>query len=118
MISTVPIAGAAVASTTTPAATPVNAPNTAPNTPPVNPVALALLRQVLGHFSDASPEQVVPEAELASLQVDSLTLAEMLFALEDQIGVTLDEPSVRPQTVADILHLIEPHLASIQARAA
>lgn len=102
MMSTLPPVGAAVA--------PISA--------PTNPAALALLRQVLGHFSDATPEQVVPEADLASLQVDSLTLAEMLFALEDQIGVTLDEPAVRPQTVADILCLIQPHLDMIQARAA
>lgn len=116
MISTLPTAGAAVAVAT---ATTATSTSTNPaSTTPVNPVALALLRQVLGHFSDATPEQVVPEADLASLQVDSLTLAEMLFALEDQIGVTLDEPSVRPHTVADILCLIEPHLASIQARAA
>jgi acyl carrier protein len=80
--------------------------------------ALDLLRQVLVHFSDALPEQVVPEAELSALQVDSLTLAEMLFELEDCIGVTLDEPAERPQTVADILQLIEPHLALLQRQAA
>lgn len=73
--------------------------------------ALDLLRQVLAHFSDAPPEQVVPEAELDSLQVDSLTLAEMLFALEDRIGVPMAEPAERPKTVADLLRLIEPHLA-------
>ena len=73
---------------------------------------------MLGQFSDATAGQVVPEASLASLQVDSLTLAEMLFALEDQIGVALAEPTERPQTVADILCLIEPHLALLQARAA
>ena len=115
MISTLPTVGATPVA---PTSAPTGAPTGVPTSAPTNPVALALLRQVLGHFSDATPEQVVPEAHLASLQVDSLTLAEMLFALEDRIGVTLDEPSVRPQTVADILRLIKPHLASIQARAA
>jgi len=80
--------------------------------------ALNLLHQVLGHFTDAAPEQIVPEAALTDLQVDSLTLAEMLFELEDRLGVTLPEPAVRPQTVADVLGLIEPYLAQISARAA
>ena len=80
--------------------------------------ALDLLRQVLGQFSDAPPEQIVPEAELSSLQVDSLTLAEMLFELEDRIGVTMAEPASPPRTVADMLVLIEPYMDQIRAKAA
>lgn len=80
--------------------------------------SLDLLRQVLAHFTDATPEQIVPEAELASLQVDSLTLAEMLFELEDRIGVPMAEPTERPQTVADVLRLIEPYMDQIRAKAA
>lgn len=80
--------------------------------------ALDLLRQVLSHFTDVPPEQIVPEAELAALQVDSLTLAEMLFELEDRIGVTMTEPAERPTRVADILVLIEPHLDLIRAKVA
>ena len=85
---------------------------------PLGATALDLLRQVLCHFSDALPEQIVPEADLVSLQVDSLTLAEMLFELEDRIGVPMAEPTEKPQTVADILRLIEPHLDLIRARTA
>lgn len=81
---------------------------------PADAAALDLLRQVLGHLTDATPEQIVPEAELASLQIDSLTLAEMLFALEDRLGVTVIEPTERPQTVADVLRLIAPQLAQLQ----
>jgi acyl carrier protein len=80
--------------------------------------ALGLLRQVLGQFTDAPAEQIVPEAELASLQVDSLTLAEMLFELEDRLGVTMAEPASPPRTVADMLALIEPYLDTIRAKAA
>ena len=81
---------------------------------PADAAALDLLRQVLGHLTDATPEQIVPEAELASLQIDSLTLAELLFALEDRLGVTVVEPSERPQTVADVLRMIAPQLAQLQ----
>lgn len=85
---------------------------------PADAAALDLLRQVLGHLTDAPPEQIVPEAELASLQIDSLALAEMLFALEDRLGVTVIEPNERPQTVADVLRLIAPQLAQLQPGAA
>lgn len=78
--------------------------------------ALALLRQVLAQFSDVPPEQVVPEAELASLQVDSLTAAEMLFELEDRLGASIADPGAPPRTVADVLALVEPHF--LQRRAA
>jgi len=85
---------------------------------PDTTTALDMLRQVLGQFTDAPLDQLTPETELASLQVDSLTLAEMLFALEDRIGVTMDEPKEPPKLVSDVLTLIEPHLDTIRAKAA
>ena len=80
--------------------------------------ALDLVRQVLGHYSDAPVDSIVPEAELAALQVDSLTLAELLFELEDRIGVTIAEPAERPTSIADILVLVEPHMDLIRAKSA
>lgn len=80
--------------------------------------ALDLLRQVLAQFSDVPAEQVVPEAELASLQVDSLTAAEMLFELEDRLGASIADPGAPPRTVADVLALVEPHLPRQTTRAA
>lgn len=53
------------------------------------------------------PDAVTLEATLDTLEIDSLTLAECLFYLEDS-GVTVREPTSRPQTVADLVALIEP----------
>jgi acyl carrier protein len=86
--------------------------------PATTMTALELIRQVLAHYSDAPVEQIVPEAELASLQVDSLTLAEMLFELEDRLGVTISEETEPPKLVSDMMRLIEPHMALIRAKAA
>ena len=83
---------------------------------PSSPTALDVLRRVLGHYSDAAPEQIVAEAELSALQVDSLTLAELLFELEDLVGAPMAEPTERPTHVSDLLRLIEPHLAAIASR--
>ena len=79
--------------------------------------ALDVLRRILGRYSDVAPEQVVPEAELSALQVDSLTLAELLFELEDLVGTPMADPAARPTHVSDLLLLIEPHLAAIASRA-
>lgn len=79
--------------------------------------ALSLIRQVIGEYSDADPETVVPESELDALNIDSLTLAEMLFALEDQLGVTMPEPTERPRTVGDLIRLLEPYADVIRAKA-
>lgn len=78
--------------------------------------ALDVLRRILGRYSDVAPEQVVPEAELSALQVDSLTLAELLFELEDLVGTPMADPATLPTHVSDLLLLIEPHLAAIASR--
>ncbi len=77
---------------------------------------LALIRQVIAEYSDAVPEDVVPEAELDALNIDSLTLAEMLFALEDKLGVTMAEPAERPKRVSDLMKLLEPYADLIRAK--
>ena len=78
--------------------------------------SLSLIRQVMGKYCDAPPESLVPEATLADLNVDSLALAEMLFALEDAVGTAIAEPPERPQTVADMQRLVEPFMGTLAAR--
>lgn len=75
--------------------------------------SLSLIRQVIGKYCDAPPDAVVPEATLADLNVDSLSLAEMLFALEDKLGISIEEPAERPQTVADLQRIVEPHIGQL-----
>lgn len=79
--------------------------------------SLALIRQVVGKYCDAPPEKVVPEATLEELNVDSLSLAEMLFALEDTVGSSIAEPTERPRTIADLQRLVEPFMAALAAKA-
>lgn len=80
--------------------------------------SLTLIRQVISKYCDAPAEAVVPEATLADLDVDSLSLAEMLFALEDTLGTSIAEPTQRPQTVADLMKLIEPFMDVLARKAA
>lgn len=77
--------------------------------------SLALIRQFIVEYTDAAPTDISLDADLVSLGVDSLTLAEMLFALEDKLGVTMAEPTDRPKRVADLVSLIEPYADEIRA---
>lgn len=79
---------------------------------------LGLIRQVITKYTDAAPEAVLPEASLADLEVDSLSLAEMLFALEDTLGKPIAEPTQRPQTVADLIRLVEPYMGELAGKTA
>jgi acyl carrier protein len=76
---------------------------------------LELVRQVIGEYSDAPPEAVTLAASLDELQIDSLTLAEMLFSLEDHLGVTMPEDLERPATVGDLVRVVEPYWERLQA---
>jgi acyl carrier protein len=80
--------------------------------------SLGLIRQVIQKYCDAAPDEIVPEASLEALNVDSLSLAEMLFALEDTLGASIGEPAERPQTVADLQKLIEPYMGALASKSA
>lgn len=65
-----------------------------------------MIRAAVTLYTDVPAEKIVPEAALADLDVDSLTFAEVLFALEDASGKELDTYG-RPATVADLIAMIE-----------
>lgn len=79
--------------------------------------SLSLIRQVIVKYCDAPVESIVPAATLEELNVDSLSLAEMLFALEDTLGTSIAEPSERPRTVADLQALVEPFMGELSKKA-
>ncbi|MBS0542865.1 MAG: acyl carrier protein [Proteobacteria bacterium] len=79
---------------------------------------LELIRGALADYIDTPAENIVPEAALADIGVDSLTLAELLFDLEDKHAVHLGEDIPRPVTVGDLVALVAPYLGGSGALAA
>ena len=73
-------------------------------------LALQLVRQALCRYIDVPPEQIERETVLKSVGVDSLTLAELLFELEDRLGKSMPDPAAPPQKVQDIIDILMPHL--------
>jgi len=70
------------------------------------PTGLDLIRGAVAHHTDIDIDLIVPGARLDALDIDSLTLAEMLFYIEDRSGKTI-EPETKPETVDDLVALIE-----------
>jgi len=77
-----------------------------------------LIRQFLHERLGIPHDQVVNDALLADLGVDSLMLAELMFEAEDRLGISIDSSVTIPKTVGNMVQLIDTLLASKAAKAA
>ena len=69
------------------------------------------LEAILTHQFRVPPEEMSPETALASLEVDSLAVVELLFALQEALGVTIGEDEVTPRhTLQDLVEMLERKL--------
>jgi acyl carrier protein len=77
-----------------------------------------LIRQFLHERVGTQPDQVVNDALLADLGVDSLMLAELMFEAEDRLGISIASNVTVPKTVGDMVRLIDNLRAVKAAKAA
>ena len=78
---------------------------------------LATLQDILIAEFEVPREQLVPEAELAALGVDSLDLLELMFKIEDRYKLSIrDDVPTDLITIADVVVFIDGLLAR-QAKA-
>lgn len=75
-------------------------------------IAIELIREFLVDRLGVAPGDVQPETALADLGVDSLMLAELMFEAEDRLNVDIPSDVAPPQTVADMVTVIESMTAS------
>jgi acyl carrier protein len=54
-----------------------------------------------------APEALVPEVSLEELGIDSLGVAELLFNIEDEFGITLPPDPVSLTTLGDVVAYID-----------
>jgi acyl carrier protein len=69
--------------------------------------AIELIRRFLVDRLGVAEAAVVPEAVLSELGVDSLMLAELMFEAEDLLGIEISSNQAPPQTVADMVSVID-----------
>ena len=65
------------------------------------------LAQVLSEKYDVSPDAISPEATLTELGLDSLTVVELLFDVEDEFEIEVPEERATFQTLAEAAALVE-----------
>ena len=52
------------------------------------------------------PDQLTPDAPLEALGIDSLGVADLLFNVEDEFGISLPPEPVQLLTIGDVAHYI------------
>ncbi len=67
----------------------------------------AFLAEVLCEKYDVPREAISPEATLTELGLDSLTVVELLFDVEDEFGIEVPEERATFQTLAEAAALVE-----------
>lgn len=78
---------------------------------------LATVQKMLAEEFELKAEQLIPEAKLADLGVDSLATIEFLFKLEERFKLDLNNDPTPVETVADIAAEIDRLMAKQQAPA-
>lgn len=78
--------------------------------------AQAIVGSILTGQFRIRPEDMKPEATLADLDIDSLTVVELIEAVGDELGVRISEHEVSQwHTVPDLVATVEAKLAQRSA---
>ncbi len=67
----------------------------------------AFMAEVLSKKYDVDRAAISPEATLTELGLDSLTIVELLFDVEDEFGIEVPEERATFQTLADAAALVD-----------
>lgn len=70
------------------------------------------LRAILVRDYKLDPKVLTLDAELEALGIDSLGVAELLFNVEDQFGITLSPDAVALLTLGDVVRFIDDLIAA------
>ena len=79
--------------------------------------AFDLVAKALTRYIDPPAGGIQMSVALKDIGVDSLTLAELLFELEDRIGQQIPDVATPPVLVSDVVELLVPYLAAHQSAA-
>lgn len=69
--------------------------------------SLETIQRMMAEQFDLKPEVLVPEAQLEGLGVDSLSVIEFMFNIEDEFKIKLPDERVEIKTVQDIANIVD-----------
>jgi acyl carrier protein len=68
---------------------------------------LALLSEFLQKRAGTDPASITREASLADVNIDSLMLLELLFELEEKLGITVPNDFPTPGNVGELVDVVD-----------
>lgn len=68
---------------------------------------LTLLKSTLQKLGKIDPSTVTREASLESLNIDSLMLLDLLFEVEDKLGIRIPNDIPNPNNIGELLDLVD-----------
>ncbi|KAF5991193.1 acyl carrier protein [Streptomyces mirabilis] len=72
------------------------------------------LVEILARLHDAPADRISPEATIAELGVDSLTMVEISIRIERDLGVAVGDDELRPDlTLVDLAGLVDARQAAL-----
>ncbi len=79
--------------------------------------SLQTIRDMMVKQFDLKPEDLTPEATLEGLGLDSLSVIEFTFNLEDELKIKFPEERVELKTLQDVVSLVDKIIAEQKAAA-
>ena len=76
------------------------------------------MKRIIIKDFELAPERLAPDTPLADIELDSLAVTELIFALEDEFNVTAKSNGQGMQTLGDIASYIDQLIAERDAPAA
>lgn len=76
------------------------------------------IRALIARDFQIAPDALTPDARLEELGVDSIGMAEVIFNVEDEFGLKLEDNGVQFATFGDVVRYIDDALAAQHGAAA
>ena len=73
--------------------------------------SLQIIQDMMVKQFDLKPEALTPDATLEGLGLDSLSVIEFTFNLEDELKITMPEERVELKTLQDVVNLVDKLVA-------
>jgi acyl carrier protein len=73
---------------------------------------LERLRRLVPGKVNVDPGLLKPEAKLADIGIDSFSLIELVFLVEEEFGISVPSEGLKVTTVSDVLDVIQQRAAS------
>lgn len=73
--------------------------------------SLQTIQRMMVEQFDLKLEDLTPDAQLESLGVDSLSVIEFMFNLEDELKIKLPDESIEIKTVQDAANIVDGIIA-------